>query len=341
MGEYYADLKRLTESEREAFRNGQVIVLHEGSVEPTFWLACTTREPTWRDPWRRTSKPVLFRPAIFGRQDMLPLSRRLGPTRCPLTSRAVPFEKERIGADQWLPIWVRNEHLARFRFAARFAPGKVVVDCASGDGMSSRLLAKAGAARVYGYDLSRKAVDYARRVNADANTEFEVASAMELPLDDEAADLFVSLETIEAYFDAVDDYLGEITRVLRPNGELICSSTPNRLVYSPGHTLESRPWNPFHVHEYSPDQLERLLGSYFEQVQLLGQSFRSKRRTAAFNRMGRLLPFDLAVRANQASKIPRFAYDKVEHHAVVPLNGARDPECLVAVCPGLGAVIEG
>jgi hypothetical protein len=37
---------------------------------------------------------------------------------------------------------------------------------------------------------------------------------------------------------------------------------------------------------------------------------------------------------NQASKIPRFAYDKVEHHAVVPLDGARQPECLVAVCSG-------
>lgn len=251
----------------------------------------------------------------------------------------MPFEKERIGADQWFPVWVRNEHLARFRFAARFAPGKVVVDCASGDGLSSRMLAEAGAERVYGYDLSPEAVEYARRVNAHANAEFEVASAMDLPLDDDAADLFVSLETIE-HLDAVDDYLREITRVLRPNGELICS-TPNRLVYSPGHTLESQPWNRFHIREYSPNELEQLLGSYFEKVELLGQSFRSKRRTAALNRMGRILPFDLAVRANQASKIPRFAYDKLEHHAVVPLDGAREPECLVAVCSGPRKLIDG
>jgi ubiquinone/menaquinone biosynthesis C-methylase UbiE len=244
----------------------------------------------------------------------------------------VPFEKERIGADQWFPIWVRNEHLARFRFAATFAPGKVVVDCASGDGLSSRMLAEAGAAQVYGYDLSPEAVEYARRVNAHANAQFEVASATELPLEDDAADLFVSLETIE-HLDDVGDYLREIMRVLRPNGELICS-TPNRLVYSPGHTIESRPWNRFHVREYSPNQLEHQQRSYFEEVELLGQSFRSKRRTAAFNRIGRILPFDLAVRANQASKIPRFAYDKVEHHAVVQLDDAREPECLVAVCSG-------
>jgi SAM-dependent methyltransferase len=242
----------------------------------------------------------------------------------------VPFEKERIGGDQWLPIWVRNEHLARFRFAAGFAPGKVVVDCASGDGLSGRLLAEAGAARVYGYDLSPEAVQYAQRVNGLANTKFEVASATDLPLHDEAADLFVSLETIE-HLDAVDEYLGEVVRVLRSDGKFICS-TPNRTVYSPGHTPQSQPWNPFHVREYSPEELKALLSSYFGDVELLGQNLRSRRRTDAMNSLGRLLPFDLTVRANQAAKLPRLVYDRVEHHAVVALDGRREPECLVAVC---------
>ena len=242
----------------------------------------------------------------------------------------MPFEKERIGGDQWLPIWVRNEHLARFRFAATFAPGKVVVDCASGDGLSSKLMAEAGAALVYGYDLSPEAVKYARRVNGLANTKFEVASATDLPLQDEAADLFVSLETIE-HLDAVDEYLGEVVRVLRSDGTFLCS-TPNRTVYSPGHTLESRPWNPFHVREYSPEELTALLSSYFGEVALLGQNLRSRRRTDAMNALGRLLPFDLAVRANQAAKLPRLAYDRLEHHEVLALDGRREPECLVAVC---------
>jgi ubiquinone/menaquinone biosynthesis C-methylase UbiE len=242
----------------------------------------------------------------------------------------MPFEQERVAGDKWLPVWVRNEHLARYRFAATLAPGKVVVDCASGDGLSGRLMAEAGAAFVYGYDLSPEAVEYARRVNGHANNKFEVASATALPLEDDAADLFVSLETIE-HLDAVDEYLGEVIRVLRSDSTFICS-TPNRNVYSPGHTPESRPWNPFHVREYSPEELTRLLSAYFGQVELLGQNFRSKRRTAAMNSMGRVLPFDLAVRANQAMKIPRFAYDKVEHHEVVTLDGRREPEALVAVC---------
>lgn len=242
----------------------------------------------------------------------------------------MPFEKERVAGDTWLPVWVRNEHLARYRFVASYAKGKVVVDCASGDGLSSRLMAEAGAARVYGFDLSPEAVEYARRVNRHENTQFEVASATALPLSDDAANLFVSLETIE-HLDAVDAYLSEIARVLNPDGQFVCS-TPNRDVYSPGHSAESRPWNPFHVREYSPEELKRLLGSYFGQVVLLGQNLRSKWRTSAFKSLGRILPFDLAVRANQATKIPRFAYDKVEHHLVVELDGRREPECLVAVC---------
>jgi SAM-dependent methyltransferase len=244
----------------------------------------------------------------------------------------MPFEKERVAGDTWLPIWVRNEHLARYRFVAPLVKGRTVVDCASGDGLSSRLMAEAGAAHVYGYDLSAEAVEYARRVNGRENTRFEVASATALPLPDAAADVFVSLETIE-HLDAVGEYLSEIARVLRPDGKFVCS-TPNRLVYSPGHSPGSRPWNPFHVREYSPDEFERLLESCFGQVEVRGQNFRSKRRTAAFNSIGRILPFDLAVRAHQATKIPRFAYDKLEHHEVVELDGRREPECLVAVCSG-------
>ena len=130
----------------------------------------------------------------------------------------------------------------------------------------------------------------------------------------------------------MDEYLGEVVRVLRLDGQFVCS-TPNRIVYSPGHTTqESRPWNPFHVREYSPEELKQLLSRYLGQVVLLGQNLRSKWRTAAMSSMGRLLPFDLAVRANQAAKIPRFAYDRLEHHAVVALDGRREPEALVAVC---------
>jgi SAM-dependent methyltransferase len=69
MGEYYADLKRLTDSEREAFRNGQVVVLYEGSVGTNL---CSVYHPRayLEETLAEDFELVLFRPAIFGRQDM-------------------------------------------------------------------------------------------------------------------------------------------------------------------------------------------------------------------------------------------------------------------------------
>ena len=239
------------------------------------------------------------------------------------------IEKERLTGNN-VPIWVRNEHLVRYRYAATRAHGKTVIDCACGDGRASRMMAEAGAAHVYGFDLSAEAIDYARRLNNLASTQFEIADGSALPLEDESADLFVSLETIE-HVDAVDMFLGEVVRVLRSDGEFVCS-TPNRIVYSPGHTLESRPWNRFHVREYSREELNQLLGSYFEEVRLLGQNLRPKRQVARLDLIGRHMPFDLAVRARQVAKLPRFLYDKEKHHAVVALDDRHEPEALVAVC---------
>jgi SAM-dependent methyltransferase len=69
MGEYYADLKRLTDSELQAFRNGQLVVLYEGSAGTNL---CSVYHPRAyvEGTLAENFEPVLFRPAIFGRQDM-------------------------------------------------------------------------------------------------------------------------------------------------------------------------------------------------------------------------------------------------------------------------------
>lgn len=69
MGEYYADLKRLTDSEREAFRDGQIVVLYEDSAGTNL---CSVYHPRSyvEGTLAEGFEPVLFRPAIFGRQDM-------------------------------------------------------------------------------------------------------------------------------------------------------------------------------------------------------------------------------------------------------------------------------
>jgi SAM-dependent methyltransferase len=69
MGEYYANLKRLTDSEREAFRNGQLVVLYEGSAGTNL---CSVYHPRTyvEGTLAQDFEPALFQPAIFDRQDM-------------------------------------------------------------------------------------------------------------------------------------------------------------------------------------------------------------------------------------------------------------------------------
>ena len=69
MGEHFVALKRLSDSERQAFRNGELVVLYEGSVGTN---VCSVYHPREYVDGTLAAEldPVLFRPAIFGHQDM-------------------------------------------------------------------------------------------------------------------------------------------------------------------------------------------------------------------------------------------------------------------------------
>jgi SAM-dependent methyltransferase len=231
-----------------------------------------------------------------------------------------------------LPPWTKHEHIARYEFVATYAQGQDVVDCASGDGSCSMLMAQAGARSVRAFDVSETAVSEAAAQNRHGSVEFAVADATALPAALGSADLFVSLETIEHLQDA-HRFLAEVVRVLRPTGTFVCS-TPDREVYSPGNDLSGRPWNSFHIREYSEAEFAALLSSFFAEVALFGQNSEHARVIALKCRVGKRLPGHLMIRANQVAKLPRFLYDNLERHRVESLRDGRRYEFLVAVCSG-------
>jgi ubiquinone/menaquinone biosynthesis C-methylase UbiE len=237
-------------------------------------------------------------------------------------------ERERIADDARAPKWVRHEHLARYEFAAGYAKDAVVVDCACGDGTCARILAPR-AREIHGFDLSEEAVENARS-KAIPGADFAVADASRLPLGDGVASLYVSLETIE-HLDDAESFLREVVRVLGPDGTFICS-TPDRDVYSPGATPETRPWNRFHLHEFTQAGFIELLGRHFAHIELFGQNAKSPAMTRLRGALGRHTPGYLVVRLTQASKLPRLLYDRLEHHLVVPADPRRRYELLNAVC---------
>ncbi len=235
-------------------------------------------------------------------------------------------ERERLSGDNW--PWLEYEHQARYTFAAQRIPGGTVVDCASGAGFGTRVFAGTNASRTLGVERDFAALRSARGIAP--NAWFCCADACRLPLASGSVDAFVSLETIE-HLDADRTFLEEIVRVLRPGGIAVCS-TPNRLVTNPGTGLHDRPWNQYHVREYSPAELSALLSTFFAEVQVFGQNpVRSGILTVA-RRLARHVSPLLAVRFLQALKLPRLVLRDPSHHRVQSVHDAVEYEYTVVEC---------
>src|SRR5579863_3779354 len=166
---------------------------------------------------------------------------------------------------------LENEHLARYRFACRFARGCDVLDAACGAGYSAPMFLQAGARSYFGFDLNAEAVEHAtiRYRTSDAIT-FLVDDACQFRhVPERAFDLAVSFETIE-HVPSAEAFLANVKRALRPGGIFIVS-TPYRLRYSPGNKLSSKPWNPYHVREWNKGEFLDLLKPWFRVTHVLGQ----------------------------------------------------------------------
>ncbi len=241
---------------------------------------------------------------------------------------------ERLVLDRFASPWLRNQHLARYRWAAGMAEGRRVLDLACGSGYGSALLLAGGARSVVSADLSEEAFrDASRQAGRSPGTAAlrgVRASAAELPFRDGSFDLYVSFETIE-HVAADGDVIREARRVLAPGGVLLCS-TPEREVISPGRTLQDRPDNPYHEREYALAEFDALLRPEFLEIEWYGQTVCSTSWKRVLEVLGRASPF-LSRKAHQARNIAHLPVEGERRHAPYALAGARGwPEVLIARC---------
>ncbi len=137
-----------------------------------------------------------------------------------------------------------------------------MLDAGCGTGYGLRILQDAGAARVTGIDISAEAVAKASASHDSDRIEVIQGDVGELPFSDGELDMVVCFEVIEHVTDR-DAILDELTRVLGADG-ILCISTPNRRVYPSG--------NPYHIHEYEPEEFAQALGERFPHVALHRQA---------------------------------------------------------------------
>lgn len=137
-------------------------------------------------------------------------------------------------------------HIDRYTFASRYAEGRRVLDMACGVGYGSALLHRAGALSVIGVDLSEQAIAYARDRYGCVGIRFAVDRA-ETFQPHGPIDLAVSLETLEHVSDP-RSLLARLTSLVGRGGVVI-ASVPTTL---------STDVNPFHVHDFSANDLHQM-----------------------------------------------------------------------------------
>ncbi|MBK9164635.1 MAG: methyltransferase domain-containing protein [Acidobacteria bacterium] len=168
-----------------------------------------------------------------------------------------------IDAGRLSPYW--GEHAARYRFALEMVAGKRVLDIACGTGYGIGLLQQT-ARSVCGVDVDAEAAAQAR-LECGESSAVILGDGLRLPFTDASFDVVTSFETVEHIHDR-PGFLRELERVLSPGGFLLLS-TPNAHYTRP---VNGKPSNPFHVYEYTPEELGEELRKVFIVEEHLGQS---------------------------------------------------------------------
>lgn len=165
----------------------------------------------------------------------------------------------------------KEEYLMYLRhiFAYNYAIGQIskndlVLEVGSGEGYGTNILSKK-AKSIVGLDVDPEAVEHANKKYKSKNCKFVHYAGKKIPFPDNKFDKVISFQVIEHVADDIE-YLNEIYRVLKKNGDFIVA-TPNR-----NHRLKpnQKPWNRFHLKEYSPEGLSELLSKKFKNVKIWG-----------------------------------------------------------------------
>lgn len=173
------------------------------------------------------------------------------------------------------------EHVVRYEFTRPYIRGKTVVDLGCGSGYGSNLIKSSGARTVYGIDIDKDAITYAEKNYALEGIHFIQNPAEKTGLPDNSVDVVITFETIE-HVDNAETLITEIRRILKRNGICILS-TPNK-EYSYND-------NPYHVKEFTPSELKKLLGNFFS-IQFYGQRKINTSIMTLYKYLYRSIPFN-------------------------------------------------
>jgi len=116
-----------------------------------------------------------------------------------------------------------------------------------------------------GLDLAEHSILAARHRMPDLESSIRLYDGDRLPFPPGTFDVVTSFQVIEHVGD-YKKYFSHVLEALKPGG-LAIFTTPNKdLRLDPG----DKPWNPFHVREFTASELKELLHSWFSSVEIRG-----------------------------------------------------------------------
>jgi SAM-dependent methyltransferase len=135
---------------------------------------------------------------------------------------------ERRAEEQYAEPWQFDPRERKFAYVwslvERQLPCDAFLDAGCGDGRYLAAVAQArGAPRIVGTDISERILATARAAAAPFEPELARANLESLPFGDAEFDLVLCSQVVEHLLD-VDAGLGELARVVRPNGTLILTT---------------------------------------------------------------------------------------------------------------------
>jgi SAM-dependent methyltransferase len=169
------------------------------------------------------------------------------------------FDRERPSFEESNNVTVQRCFYA-YEFAKPYISEKVTADIGCADGYGTQFLADFTMSTV-GVDYSEVTIAEARLKHASkTNLTFKAGKVPPIPLEDESMDVITAFQFIE-HIELRKAFMEDVKRVLKPGGIFICT-TPNIKM--------SIARNPFHVFEYTFDEMKKEAASVFSSIELQG-----------------------------------------------------------------------
>jgi 2-polyprenyl-3-methyl-5-hydroxy-6-metoxy-1,4-benzoquinol methylase len=169
-------------------------------------------------------------------------------------------------ANATLEDWVLHlVHQKAYESAYEYSRGRSVLDWGCNDGYGLTILSGA-ATHLTGVDCSERAIRAAHGRPLLHRADLVCCCGTVLPFDiSRRFDVVTLFQVIEHIEDAAS-LLNEVSHRLTPGGVALISTPNARLRLDPG----MRPWNVYHVREYSDQEFLSLLTPHFTSVELVG-----------------------------------------------------------------------